>query len=137
MHLTDAAGNPYPFMSLPAPAITDFTRLQAAIADRAPTLRLHRTRLDNGPLVFVVMVPGPTPGDPWHIGAYVARSRMPTNDHPTGSWQIFHPEDGPQMEFNTAQQIAKFLSVVPDFAEGWHERWGQWMAARGELFASE
>lgn len=31
---------------------------------RAPTLRLHRTRLDNGPLVIAVLVPGPTPGDP-------------------------------------------------------------------------
>jgi hypothetical protein len=130
MHITDNAGNPYPFVSLPAPPITDFTRLQAAIADRAPTLRLHRRRLENGSLVFVVMVPGLTPGDPWHIGAYIARAFH-------DAWQIHHPEDGPQMEFNTAQQIAKFLSVVPDFAEGWHERWGQWMAARGERFADE
>jgi hypothetical protein len=137
MRITDAAGNPYPFVQLPAPGPTDFTRMQAAVADRAPTLRLDRTRLDNGSLVFQVLVPGPTPGDHWTIGAYIARCRLPTNDHPTGSWHVCHPEDGPQIELNTAQQCAKFLSVVPNFAGGWHEVWGQWMAARGELFASE
>jgi hypothetical protein len=129
MRIIDAAGIPFPFVHLPAPAITDFTRIQAAMADRAPTLRLHRTRLDNGSLVFTVLVPGPTPGDPRHIGAYIARAFH-------DAWHIC-TEDGPQMEFNTAQQIAKFLSVVPNFADGWQAAWDQWMAARGERFANE
>jgi hypothetical protein len=41
------------------------------------------------------------------------------------------------MEFNTAQQVAKFLSFDPSFSAGWSDGWNQWMVARGELFASE
>jgi hypothetical protein len=130
MRLTDDYGNPYPFSLLPAPGPTDFARLQAAVADRAPNLRLHRTRLDTGQLVITVMVPGATPSDPWGIGSYIARGFNNT-------WQIHHPDQGPQMEFNTAQQVAKFLAVDPSFPEGWQDAWNQWMAARGELFASE
>jgi hypothetical protein len=75
----------------------EFGRLQAAVADRAPTLRLHRTRLDNGPLVIAVLVPGPTPGDPWAVGSYITRSRLRSDQHP-GSWQIDPPGRGTQME---------------------------------------
>jgi hypothetical protein len=108
----------------------DFARLQAAVADRAPNLRLHRTRLNGAQLVIAVMVPGATPADPWTIGSYIARSHH-------GCWQIHHPELGPQMEFNTVQQVAKFLSFDPNFSAGWSDAWNQWMRARGEFFASE
>jgi hypothetical protein len=42
------------------------------------------------------------------------------------------------MGFNTCQQVAKFLSVVPTFTDGWHEVWQQWMDARDPaLFMNE
>jgi hypothetical protein len=44
MRTADEYGNPYPMLEFSSP---DFARLQAAVADRAPDLRLHRTRLDN------------------------------------------------------------------------------------------
>jgi hypothetical protein len=135
MRTTDEAGNPYDILPYPSP---DFVRLQAAVADRAPTLRLHLTRVDgSGPPIIEVLVPPDGSRTAWTIGSYIARSHLPTNARPTGCWQIHHPERGPQMEFNTAQQVAKFLSVAPSFSEGWEDAWNQWMLARGELFASE
>jgi hypothetical protein len=133
MRTTDEGGNLYPMYEFSSP---EFARLQAAVADRAPNLRLHRTRLNGAQLVIAVMVPGATATDPWSIGSYITRARLPSDLHP-GCWHIHHPERGPQMELNTAQQVAKFLSFDPSFSAGWSDRWNQWMLARGELFASE
>jgi hypothetical protein len=145
MRTTDDAGNPDDMLTFSTP---DFARLLSAVGEKAALRekgydeqihRLRTIRLDGGcrPLAIEVTVPGPPPEDPWTVSAYIARSRLPTKDHPTGCWQIHHPEQGPQMEFNTAQQVAKFLSAIPTFTEGWHEVWNRWMLARGELFASE
>jgi len=135
---TDDAGNPYDILSCSS---SDFGRLQAAIADRAPTLRLHLTRLHDGgggPLVIEVLVPGVTPDDPWETGSYISRARFPTPELPSGTWHIHHPELGPHMELNSCQQVAKFLGAIGGrFTDGWHEVWGDWMTARGELFANE
>jgi len=43
-----------------------------------------------------VLVPGPTPGDPWAVGSYITRSRLRSDQHP-GSWQIDPPGRGTQM----------------------------------------
>jgi hypothetical protein len=108
----------------------EFARLQAAAADRAPGLKLHLTRAygDSGPHVVEVMAPGTAPGA-WELSASITR-------HQHG-WHIHAPGLGPQMDFGTCQQVAKFLSAVPRFTPGWHETWDRWMAARGELFGSE
>jgi hypothetical protein len=129
MRTTDEAGNPYTTM-LDFP-VTEFARLQAAVADRAPDLRLHLTRAygDSGPHVVEVMAPGVAPGNPWEIASYLTR-------HQHG-WHIHDPAQGPAMDFGTCQQVAKFLAAVPRFTPGWHETWDRWMAARGELFGSE
>jgi hypothetical protein len=65
----------------------------------------------------------------WEIVSYIARS--------VHGWQLHHPEQGPQMGFNTAPQVADFLAFDPGFSEGWSDTWNQWMLVNGERFASE
>jgi hypothetical protein len=126
---TDDAGNLLTEML--AVPVTEFVRLQAAIADRAPDLRVHLTRAygDSGPHVVEVMAPGAAPGAPWDLTAYITKH--------THGWHLHDPALGPQMDLGTCQQVAKFLSAVPRFTPGWHEIWDRWMAARSCSRASD
>lgn len=116
----------------------DLRVLQDAVATRTPNLRLASIRLDTGQLAIRVMARvsarslvdfEPQIVPQWQIVSYIARS--------THGWQIHHPQLGPQMEVNTAQQVAKFLAFDPGFSDGWSDAWNQWMLANGERFVSE
>ena len=135
MRTTDAYGNPYQMLDF---TDVDCRVLQDAVAARTPNLRLASIRLDTGQLAITVMarvsarslVDFEPPIVPqWEIVSYIARS--------VHGWQLHHPEQGPQMGFNTAPQVADFLAFDPGFSEGWSDAWNQWMLVNGERFASE
>jgi hypothetical protein len=135
MLTTDAYGNPYEILDF---TDVDCRVLQDAVAARTPNIRLSSIRLATGQLAITVMARvsarslvdfGPPIVPQWEIVSYIARS--------VHGWQIHHPERGPEMEFNTAQQVADFLALDPGFSEGWSDAWNKWMLANGKRFVSE